>query len=65
MHCCNKLVPIGQTKAWQLIEKHASTFDSLITDSLNVEDDDIGSGLVNLSVLSVLHETQYSRNFRS
>ena len=39
--------------------------DELIKKSLTVQNDEIGAGLVNLSILSVKHETQYSRIFRS
>lgn len=60
-----KLVPIGQTDAWKCIKNASSLSDDLIEKSLLVKNDEIGSGLVNLSILSVKHETQYSRIFRS
>lgn len=60
-----KLVPLGQTIAWQIIDKYTSKIDSTVQESLKVEDDYIGSGLFNLSLLSVKHENLYSRLFRS
>ena len=60
-----KLVPIGQTDAWQIIDEFSNLIDEQIQTALSVDDFHIGSGLVNLSILSVLHETQYSRIFRS
>ena len=60
-----KLVPIGQTQAWEIIDELSSKISKIIEKSKEVTDDHIGSGLVNLSILSVLHESQYSRIFRS
>lgn len=60
-----KLVPLGQTDAWKCIKRASLMSDELIKKSLTVQNDEIGAGLVNLSILSVKHETQYSRIFRS
>ena len=60
-----KLVPIGQTQAWAIIDELSCVIPKIIEKSKEVTDDHIGSGLVNLSILSVLHESQYSRIFRS
>ena len=60
-----KLVPLGQTDAWKCIKNASHLSDEIIEKSLTVNDDEIGAGLVNLSILSVKHETQYSRIFRS
>lgn len=60
-----KLVPLGQTDAWKCIKNASALSDELIEKSLAVNNDEIRSGLVNLSILSVKHETQYSRIFRS
>ena len=60
-----KLVPLGQTDAWKCIKNASALSDELIEKSLAVNNDEIGAGLVNLSILSVKHETQYSRIFRS
>ena len=60
-----KLVPLGQTDAWKCIKNASHLSDEIIEKSFTVKDDEIGAGLVNLSILSVKHETQYSRIFRS
>lgn len=60
-----KLVPLGQTDAWKCIKNASLLSDEIIEKSISVKDDEIGAGLVNLSILSVKHETQYSRIFRS
>ncbi|MGN0895069.1 MAG: urease accessory protein UreF [Succinivibrio sp.] len=60
-----KLVPIGQTDAWRIIRQLTLNWDEVYKKVLSVDDEMIGSGLVNLSILSVKHETQYSRIFRS
>ena len=39
--------------------------EAIVENAMQLEDDDIGSGLVGLSMSSALHETQYSRLFRS
>jgi urease accessory protein len=38
--------------------------DSTVTAAVNVEDEDIGSGLPRLAMASMQHEVQYSRLFR-
>ena len=60
-----KLVPLGQTDAWKCIKNASHLSDEIIEKSLTVQNDEIGAGLVNLSILSVKHETLYSRIFRS
>lgn len=60
-----KLVPLGQTEAWRIIHKYSEILNELIEDSYSVEDDEIGAGLINQAILSVKHENQYSRLFRS
>lgn len=60
-----KLVPLGQTDAWKCIKNASHLSDEIIEKSLTVKDDELGAGLVNLSILSVKHENQYSRIFRS
>lgn len=60
-----KLVPLGHTDAWKCIKNASHLSDEIIEKSLTVKDDELGAGLVNLSILSVKHETQYSRIFRS
>ncbi|MGN1281356.1 MAG: urease accessory protein UreF [Succinivibrio sp.] len=60
-----KLVPIGQTDAWRIIAGLTAKWPEVYKKVQSVQDEMIGSGLVNLSILSVRHESQYSRIFRS
>ena len=63
--CAIKLVPLGQTSAWRIIENKSKLIDDLVKKASLIEDDLIGTGLFNLAIQSVLHETLYSRIFRS
>jgi len=60
-----KLVPLGQTQAQQLL----TLFQTAITHTLESAEltleENIGGGLPALAIASALHETQYSRLFRS
>lgn len=60
-----RLLSAGQSQAWALIDKIKMNLDDFIQEALFIKDDDIGSGLSALSILSVQHERQYSRLFRS
>jgi urease accessory protein len=60
-----KLVPLGQTQAQQLL----TFFQPVIAQTLDhaelTLEENIGGGLPALAIASALHETQYSRLFRS
>jgi len=60
-----KLVPLGQTAGQQLLRKLAAGLPEIQTDALNYEDDEIGSTMMGLAMVSSWHETQYTRLFRS
>ena len=60
-----KLVPLGQTQAQQLLTMFQTEIDSTIALSACVKESEIGGGLPALAIASALHETQYSRLFRS
>lgn len=60
-----KLLPMGQTSAQQILFELSDIVDECIETSLEVRDDDIGLGLPGLAMASALHETQYSRLYRS
>lgn len=60
-----KLVPLGQTQAQQLLLELQPLLARAVTESLLVNDSDIGGNLPGISLASSLHETQYSRLFRS
>jgi urease accessory protein len=60
-----KLVPLGQTQAQQLLMKLQPILGEVINSAEQVVEDEIGGGLPALAIASALHETQYSRLFRS
>ncbi|MFT6448916.1 MAG: urease accessory protein [Oleispira sp.] len=61
----SKAMPMGQTDGQNIIRHLIPQIEAVIEKSMQLEDDDIGSGLVGLSMSSALHENQYSRLFRS
>ena len=60
-----KLVPLGQTQAQRLLGELQPTLIEAITMANALSEDDIGAGLPAVAIASCLHETQYSRLFRS
>lgn len=60
-----KLVPLGQTQAQSLVARLQSTVPEAVGLSATVHDEQLGSCLPGLAMASALHETQYSRLFRS
>jgi urease accessory protein len=60
-----KLVPLGQTAGQRILHRTADLIPSLVTEALVLPDGEIGVATVRLGVGSALHETQYSRLFRS
>ncbi|CUB04105.1 urease accessory protein UreF [Marinomonas fungiae] len=60
-----KLVPLGQTQAQLLLGELQPTLSEAIALSKSIDEDDIGAGLPAVAIASCLHETQYSRLFRS
>ncbi len=60
-----KLVPLGQTQAQLLLGQLQPTLSEAIALSKTIDEDDIGAGLPAVAIASCLHETQYSRLFRS
>ena len=61
----SKAMPMGQTDGQNIIRHLIPEIEAVIGSAMTIEDDDIGSGLVGLSMSSALHENQYSRLFRS
>ena len=61
----SKAMPMGQTDGQNIIRHLIPEIEAVIERAMTVADDDIGSGLVGLSMSSALHEHQYSRLFRS
>lgn len=60
-----KLIPLGQTSGQRLISILLHDIEQAVAHSEMLEDESIGSSLPALSLASSLHETQYSRLFRS
>tara|TARA_R110001592_G_scaffold357915_1_gene661793 strand:- start:3898 stop:4614 length:717 start_codon:yes stop_codon:yes gene_type:complete len=60
-----KLVPLGQTQAQQLLVLLQPILGEVLDAAECVKENDIGGGLPALAIASALHETQYSRLFRS
>jgi len=60
-----KLVPLGQTQAQQLLTKLQPSIGQTIDLAEQTLEANIGGGLPALAIASALHETQYSRLFRS
>lgn len=60
-----KLVPLGQTRAQQLLGEVQQTIPAAIEAAFGFDDIELGGSLPGLAMASALHETQYSRLFRS
>lgn len=60
-----KALPLGHTAAQRIIERIRPKLVDAVGTALAREDDDLGPILPGLALGSALHETQYSRLFRS
>lgn len=60
-----KLVPLGQTAGQRILSQAVSEIPVAAEMGLALADDDIGFAAPGLAIGSALHETQYSRLFRS
>ncbi|GHE19783.1 urease accessory protein UreF [Halomonas urumqiensis] len=60
-----KALPLGHTAAQRLVERLRPAIVEAVDRALELEDDDLGPVLPGLALASALHETQYSRLFRS
>ncbi|MCH4563534.1 MULTISPECIES: urease accessory protein UreF [Halomonas] len=60
-----KALPLGHTAAQRLVERLRPALVTAVDAALTLEDDDLGPALPGLALASALHETQYSRLFRS
>ncbi len=60
-----KLVPLGQTDGQCLQLALSNKIPGEIEKSLNLKDEDLGASAVSMAIASSLHETQYTRLFRS
>lgn len=60
-----KSVPLGQTDGQRLLHAIGGRLDDIAARAAALDDDDLGSFVPGLALLSSRHETQYSRLFRS
>jgi urease accessory protein len=60
-----KLIPLGQSDGQRLIASIGATLPERVLRSLAIIDADVGSSSPALAIASSLHETQYTRLFRS
>lgn len=63
--CAIKLVPLGQTAGQRMLAHIADAIPAIVSAGLALPDEDIGYFAPALAVGSALHETQYTRLFRS
>jgi urease accessory protein len=60
-----KLVPLGQSAGQRLLHRLIESMPEIVAHAHTVRDEAIGVGVVSLAMASALHESQYSRLFRS
>ncbi len=60
-----KLIPLGQTAGQRLLMRLMRPITETATRGLTLSDDEIGALAPGLALASALHETQYTRLFRS
>jgi urease accessory protein len=60
-----RLVPLGQSSGLRILARAQEIIPGVVSAGLALGDDDIGWGCPGVVVGSALHETQYSRLFRS
>lgn len=60
-----KALPLGQTAAQRLVERLRPELALAVDNANRLRDDELGPVLPGLALASALHETQYSRLFRS
>ena len=60
-----KLVPIGQTSGQKILSSAIEIIPALVSKGFALKDEDIGYTAPGQGIASALHETQYTRLFRS
>jgi urease accessory protein len=61
----SKSVPLGQSEAQRVLTQLLADIPGLVSQTLLLGDEDLGAYLPGLALASALHETQYSRLYRS
>jgi urease accessory protein len=60
-----KLVPLGQSAGQRLLHQLIASMPAIVDDAMALPDQSIGVAAISQSLASALHESQYSRLFRS
>lgn len=60
-----KLVPLGQSAGQRLLHRLTDLLPSVVTQALELPDEAIGTSALSQGLAAALHESQYSRLFRS
>ncbi|MDJ0805564.1 MAG: urease accessory UreF family protein [Gammaproteobacteria bacterium] len=60
-----KIIPLGQTQGQQVLQRLSPIIPELLPVTEQLNDDEIGASNPALAIASSLHETQYTRLFRS
>ena len=60
-----KLVPLGQTSGQRLQLELTELIPSAVNEAMLIRDEEIGASAPAMAIASSLHETQYTRLFRS
>jgi urease accessory protein len=60
-----KLVPLGQSSGQRLLHRLIESMPSITDEAASLPDEDIGVATTSQTLASALHESQYSRLFRS
>ncbi|MFZ1324580.1 MAG: urease accessory UreF family protein [Candidatus Contendobacter sp.] len=60
-----RLIPLGQTASQRLLSAAGPAVTAAVAEGLVLADEDIGAAAPGLALAGALHETQYSRLFRS
>lgn len=60
-----KLVPLGQSAGQRILARAVEKIPRIVTQALQVSDEEIGAVAPGVAIASALHESQYSRLFRS
>ena len=63
--CASKAMPMGQTDGQRILQQIIPLITRVCAVADDIEDEQIGTGLMGLAMASSLHEQQYSRLFRS
>jgi urease accessory protein len=61
----SRLVPLGQTSAQRILSRATTLIPAAVTRASAFADDELGFAAASHAIASALHETQYSRIFRS